>query len=87
MFYLSVICISILSETFNKDFIIYLLLLFGGPVGEGGGRGTHAGTDSEGVAPALRISWKKASFLRPPHDRDFVKEGYFFLDPGTKNGG
>ena len=30
-----------------------------------------------GAAPALRISRKKGSFLRPPHVRDFVKEGYF----------
>ena len=28
--------------------------------------------------PALRIS-QKVSFLRPPHVRDFVKEGYFFV--------
>ena len=27
----------------------------------------------------LRISRKKGSFLRPPHVRDFVKEGYFFV--------
>ena len=32
-----------------------------------------------GVAPALRISRKKGSFLRPPHVRDFVKKGYFFV--------
>ena len=32
------------------------------------------------------ISRKKGSFLRPPHVRDFVKEGYF-LYPGTKYGG
>ena len=32
-----------------------------------------------GVAPALRISRKKGSFLIPPHVRDFVKEGYFFV--------
>ena len=32
-----------------------------------------------GGAPALRISQKKGSFLRPPHVRDFVKEGYFFV--------
>ena len=37
--------------------------------GGGGGGGT----------PALRISRKKGSFLRPPHVRDFVKEGYFFV--------
>ena len=30
-----------------------------------------------GAPPALRISRKKGSFLRPPHVRDFVKEGYF----------
>ena len=28
-----------------------------------------------GVAPALRISREKGSFLRPPHVRDFEKEG------------
>ena len=32
-----------------------------------------------GAAPALRISRKKGSFLRPPYVRDFVKEGYFFV--------
>ena len=32
-----------------------------------------------GAAPSLRISRKKGSFLRPPHVRDFVKEGYFFV--------
>ena len=32
-----------------------------------------------GGAPALLISQKKGSFLRPPHVRDFVKEGYFFV--------
>ena len=31
-----------------------------------------------GAAPALRISRKTGSFLRPPHVRDLVKEGYFF---------
>ena len=29
-----------------------------------------------GAAPALRISRKKV-FIKPPHVRDFVKEGYF----------
>ena len=33
-----------------------------------------------GAAPALRISRKKGPLLRPPHFRDFVKEGY----QGTK---
>ena len=32
-----------------------------------------------GVAPALRISRRKGLFVRPPHVRDFVKEGYFFV--------
>ena len=32
-----------------------------------------------GTAPALIISRKKGSFLRPPHVRHFVKEGYFFV--------
>ena len=32
-----------------------------------------------GAATALRISQRKGSFLRPPHVRDFVKEGYFFV--------
>ena len=47
-------------------------------------RGGHSGT--EGVAPALRISRKKGSFLRPPHVRDLQKKGTF-LYPGTKYGG
>ena len=32
-----------------------------------------------GAAPAVQISRKKGSFLGPPHVRDFVKEGYFFV--------
>ena len=44
--------------------------------GGGGGGGTQV---QRGAAPALRISRKKGSFLRPPHVRDFVKEGYFFV--------
>ena len=43
--------------------------------GRGGG-GTQV---QRGAAPALRISRKEGSFLRPPHVRDFVKEGYFFV--------
>ena len=39
-----------------------------------------------GAAPSLRISRRRGLFLRPPHVRDFVKEGYF-LYPGTKYGG
>ena len=46
------------------------------PGGGGGGGGTQV---QRGVAPALRISQKKGSFLRPPHVRDFVREGYFFV--------
>ena len=41
--------------------------------GGGGGGGGHSGT------PSLRISRRKGSFFRPPHVRDFVKEGYFFV--------
>ena len=45
-------------------------------------RGGHSGTEGGGGgAPSLRVSRKKGSFLRPPHVRDFVKEGYFFV-PG-----
>ena len=55
-----------------------------GTCNPGRGGGGHSGT--EGAAPALRISRKKGSFLRPPHVRDFVKEEYF-LYPGTKYGG
>ena len=53
------------------------------PGGGGGGVGTQV---ERGGAPALHISRKKVFFLRPPHVRDFVKEGYF-LYPGTKYGG
>ena len=44
--------------------------------GGGGGGGTRV---QRGAAPVLRISRMKGSFLRPPHVRDFVKEGYFFV--------
>ena len=44
--------------------------------GGGGGGGTQV---QRGAALALRISRKKGSFLRPPHVRDFVKEGNFFV--------
>ena len=43
----------------------------------GVGGGGHS--DTEGAAPAIGIMPKKGSFLRPPHVRDFVKEGYFFV--------
>ena len=42
----------------------------------GGGGGTQV---QRGAAPALRISRKKGSFLRPPHVRDFVKEGFLCI--------
>ena len=45
----------------------------------GGGGGGGALMYRGGAAPSLRISRKKGSFLRPPHVRDFVKEGYFFV--------
>ena len=44
-----------------------------------GGRGGGGTQVHRGAAPSLRISRKKGSFLRPPHVRDFVKEGYFFV--------
>ena len=44
--------------------------------GGGGGGGTQV---QRGAAPSLHISRKKGSFLRPPHVRVFVKEGYFFV--------
>ena len=50
------------------------------PVGGGGGGGGGRGSQVQrGVAPALRISRKKGSFLRPPHVSNFVKVGYFFV--------
>ena len=52
----------------------------------GGGGGGHSGTEGGG-APALGISRKKGSFLRPPHVRDFVKEGYFFVPRYEVRGG
>ena len=42
----------------------------------GGGGGTQV---HRGAASALHISRKKGSSLRPPHGRNFVKEGYFFV--------
>ena len=59
--------------------------LFGGIPGGGGG-GVGGTQVQRGAASALRISRKKGSFFRPPHIRDFVKEGYF-LYPGKKCGG
>ena len=61
----------------------YLVLLrdlpsLDGTRGGGGGGGTQVHRGGGG-APALRISQKNGSFLRPPHVRDFVKEGYFFV--------
>ena len=41
-----------------------------------GGGGTQV---QRGAAPSLHISRKKGSFLKPPHVRDFAKEGYFFV--------
>ena len=35
--------------------------------------------EQRGAAPALRVSRRKGSFLRPLHACDFVKEGYFFV--------
>ena len=46
--------------------------------GGGGGGGEGGGTQVQRV-PALRISRKKGSLLRPPHVSDFVKVGYFFV--------
>ena len=48
----------------------------------GGGGGTQV---QRRAAPALRISRMKVSFLRPPHVRDFVKEGYFKAANQAKN--
>ena len=42
----------------------------------GGGGGAQV---QKGAAPALRISRKKGSSLRPSHVRDFVKEGDSFV--------
>ena len=47
-----------------------------GPGDEGGGGVTRV---QMGAAPALRISQRKGSFWRPPHVRNFVKEGYFIV--------
>ena len=51
-------------------------------------KGLGKGTQVErGAAPALHISWKKRSFLRPPHVRNFVKEGYVFVPRNEVAGG
>ena len=44
----------------------------------GGGGGGHSGTEG---GPHLRYVFRgrRGLFLRPPHVRDFVKEGYFFV--------
>ena len=50
----------------------------------GGGGGTQV---QRAAASALCISRKKGSFLRPPHVRDFVKEGYFIVPRYEVRGG
>ena len=60
---------SRLDRTFNQGVTNDIL-------DPGGGGGTQV---QRGCAPALRISRNKGSFLRHPHVRDFVKEGYFFV--------
>ena len=49
----------------------------GGGGGGGGGGGRHSGT--EGGRTFVTYFAEEGSFLRPPHVRDFVKEGYFFV--------
>ena len=49
------------------------------PLPGGGGGGGALRYRGGRAAPALRISRKKGSFLRPPYVRDFVKGGYFFV--------
>ena len=44
----------------------------------GGGGGGGGGALRYRVGRTRFISRKKGSFLRPPHVRDFVKEGYFW---------
>ena len=53
------------------------------PGGGGGGAG-HSGT--EGGRTRITYFAEEEVFLRPPHVRDFLKEGYF-LHTGTKCGG
>ena len=43
----------------------------------GGGGGGHSGT--EGGRTRVTYFAEEGVFLRPPHFRDFVKEGYFFV--------
>ena len=45
--------------------------------GGGGGGGGHSGT--EGGHTRVIYFAEEGVFLRPPHVRDFVKEGYFFV--------
>ena len=39
----------------------------------------HSGTEGGGGRTCVTYFAEKGSFLRPPHVRDFVKEGYFFV--------
>ena len=66
---------KVFGHLFLKIFRKYICRRVGGG-GGGGGRSTQV---QRGAAPTLRISRKKGSFLRPPHVRDFVKEGSFFV--------
>ena len=49
----------------------------GGGGGGGGGAPSYRGGRYE-------FRGRRGLFLIPPHVRFFVKEGYFFLSPGTK---
>ena len=50
--------------------------------GGGGGGGRHLGTEGGGGGGGAHLRYvflgRRGLFLRPPHVRDFVKEGYFF---------
>ena len=72
-------CYAVINLAPRSDVVLYNVRIK--PGGGGGGGGGVAGCTQvqRGAAPSLRILRKKGSFLRPPHVRDFVKEGYFFV--------
>ena len=71
-----------LSQQVNQRNIRHVGLKSGG----GGGGGGGGVTQVQRGHPRYVSSGRRGRFLRPPHVRDFVEEGYF-LYPGTKYGG
>ena len=64
----------------NSVIIICILMIIvaSEPHPGGGGGGGHSGTEGCGTRVTY-FAEEGVFYLRPPHVRDFVKEGYFFV--------